>query len=377
MKGRTQVVHVLEHWQRWLWSAGALAGAILLALALHRLVFALAKRFSRRTGSIIDESLVRHSEGPTRWIFPLLAVVLVLPELPFRPEVLRPIQHAVGLGLIAAVAWVIILLADVFGDAVYARYRTDVTDNLSARRIRTQIQVLRRIFALVVIVIAVAIMLMTFPEIHQLGTSLLASAGLAGLIVGMAMKPTLSSLIAGLQIALTEPIRIDDVVIVAGEYGWIEEIETTYVVVRTWDLRRLVVPLSYFIENTFQNWTRKTADLLGTVFLYMDYTVPVDEVRQELQRILESSPLWDHQAGGLQVTNASERTIELRALVSASDSSKAWDLRCEVREKLIKFLQDRYPGSLPKDRSETRNLPEDDRQREAWVRGSYARSEPR
>jgi small-conductance mechanosensitive channel len=283
----------LEHWQALLWSAIIVTGAVLLALVAHRFVFTLAKRVSRRTGGIIKDSLIRHGERPTRWIFPLLALVLVLPTLPFRSDVLRALQHGVGLGLILSVGWVFILLADVFGDALYAKYRIDVSDNLAARRVLTQIHLLRRIFVAVVVIVTAAVMLMTFPAIHQLGTSLLASAGLAGLIVGMAMKPTLSSLIAGLQIALTEPIHIDDVVIVQGEFGWIEEIQTTYVIVRTWDLRRLVVPLSYFIENPFQNWTRKTADLLGTVFLYVDYSVPVEAVRQELRRILESSPLWD------------------------------------------------------------------------------------
>ena len=259
-----------------------------------------------------------------------------------------------GLGIYFACRF--ILLADVLGDAAYAKYRIDVSDNLAARRVRTQIQVLRRIFVVVVVIVTAAVMLMTFPAIHELGTSLLASAGLAGLIVGMAMKPTLSSLLAGLQIALTQPIRIDDVVIVQGEFGWIEEIETTYVIVRTWDLRRLVVPLSYFIENPFQNWTRKTADLLGTVFVYVDYSVPVEEVRQELHRILESSPLWDGKVWGLQVTNASEQAVEIRALMSAPNAPKAWDLRCYVRESLIKFLQERFPESLPKMRAEVHGL---------------------
>jgi len=352
-KEDTKVKALVQNWQAWLWSIAILVGAVLVALVAHRVVFVLAKRMaSRRKGSIIEESLIRHGEGPARWIFPLLALVLVLPTLPFRSGVLWGLEHAIGLGLILSIGWLFILLADVFGDAVYAKYRVDVSDNLAARRVRTQIHVLRRVFIVVVVIVTAAVMLMTFPAIRELGTSLLASAGLAGLIVGMAMKPTLSSLLAGLQIALTQPIRIDDVVIVQGEFGWIEEIETTYVIIRTWDLRRLVVPLSYFIENPFQNWTRKTADLLGTVFVYVDYSVPVEEVRQELRRILQSSPLWDGKLWGLQVTNASDHAVELRALMSASDASKAWDLRCYVRESLIKFLQERYPENLPKIRAE-------------------------
>jgi small-conductance mechanosensitive channel len=194
--------------------------------------------------------------------------------------------------------------------------------------------------------------LMTFPAIRRFGASLLASAGVAGLIVGLAARETISSLLAGIQVALTEPIRLDDVVIVEGEWGRIEEIRMTYVVVRIWDERRLVVPLSYFIEKPFQNWTRKTANILGTVFLYVDYAVPVDEVREQLHRILKDSGLWDGKVWNLQVTDATERTMQLRALMSAPDSSTAWDLRCDVREKLIEFLQREYPGSLPVTRAE-------------------------
>jgi small-conductance mechanosensitive channel len=352
MRGQETVPQLWLKWQAWLWPAIILAGSVFVALIVHSVLFAIAKRVTKRTGGPIENSLVRHAEGPTRWIFPLLAIILALPALPVRDELVQIVRHVVGLGTIAAIAWVIILLADVFGDALYARHRTDIADNLTARRIRTQIAVLRRIFTLLVIVITAAIILMTFPAIHQLGTSLLASAGIAGIIVGMAMKSTLSSLIAGLQIALTEPIRIDDVVIVAGEWGWIEEILTTYVVVRTWDLRRLVVPLSYFIENVFQNWTRNTADLLAYVYIYADYTVPVEELRQEFRRILETTPLWDKKVCVLQVSDATEHTMQIRALASAADSSQAWDLRCLVREQLIKFQQEKYPNSLPKARAE-------------------------
>jgi small-conductance mechanosensitive channel len=174
----------------------------------------------------------------------------------------------------------------------------------------------------------------------------------AAVVAGLAARTTLSSLFAGVQIALTQPIRLDDVVVVEGEWGWIEEITTTYVIVRVWDLRLLVVPLSYFIEKPFQNWTRRTADLLGTVFVYVDYSVPVNELRQELLDILRKSGMWDGRTWGLQVTNASDRTIELRALMSAPNGPKAWDLRCHVREKLIEFLQRQYPQSLPRVRAE-------------------------
>jgi small-conductance mechanosensitive channel len=350
------VTHLWTNGRAWLWAAGILGGSIVVALAVHWAVFATGKRLAKQRTSVIGGSLLKHAERPARWILPLLAVVLALPALPVRSDLLDALRHAIGLGLIATVAWVIIFLAEVFSDAVYARYRTDISDNLTARRVRTQITVLRRIFGILVVVVALAAMLMTFPAIHQLGTSLLASAGIVGLVVGMAMKSTLSNLVAGVQIALTEPIRIDDVVIVGSDYGWIEEILTTYVVVRTWDLRRLVVPLSFFIENVFENWTRRTSDLLAYVYLYTDYTVPVEELRKEFRRIVEASALWDKKVCVLQVSDASESTIQIRALTSAVDSSKAWDLRCEVREKLIAFLQERYPEALPKTRAVLRSF---------------------
>jgi small-conductance mechanosensitive channel len=346
------MLHTLQNWRPWLWAIGGIAGAILLSLFIHYILFVLARRFAKKSSTGIDDSLIRHGENPTRWIFPLIAILLALPLLPIRPEVLAPLQHALGLGVIASVAWAVVLAVDVVSDTISVRYSINVADNLTARRIQTQTLVLRRIFVTLVVLLTLGIMLMTFPAIRTVGTSLLASAGLAGLVLGMAMRPTLASLVAGIQIALTQPIRIEDVVIVEGEWGWIEQIFSTYVVIRIWDLRRLVVPLSYFIEKPFQNWTRVTADLLGTVFVYVDYTVPVETIRQELHTILQSSSMWDGKTWGLQVTNASEHTLELRALMSAPSGPAAWDLRCHVREKLIQFLQEHYPGTLPKARAE-------------------------
>jgi small-conductance mechanosensitive channel len=236
----------------------------------------------------------------------------------------------------------------VLEDYVISRFEVDVKDNLRARKIYTQLKVLKRIVIILVGIIAMSTMLMTFPKVRQLGTTMLASAGIIGIVVGMAAQRTIGTFIAGLQIAFTQPIRVDDVVIVENEWGRIEEIALTYVVVKIWDLRRLIVPITYFIEKPFQNWTRVAADILGTVFIYVDYTVPIDEIREELGRILEQSQLWDSKVCVLQVTNASERTVELRALMSAADASSAWSLRCEVREKLIEFIRDKYPQSLPR-----------------------------
>jgi small-conductance mechanosensitive channel len=348
---------LLAAWPNWLWAAATLTGAALVAIVIHYVVFKAVKRVAARTGSALDDSLVRHSQRPARIIFVLVAVLMTLSGLPLPTRAADSIRHVTGIGLILSVAWGVVALTQVFDDLVASKYPLDVPDNLAARQMQTRLDLLRRIVAAAVVIVAGSAILMTFPSIRHLGTSLLASAGLVGLVVGMAARPALSNLIAGVQLALTEPIRIDDVVIVEGEWGWIEEILTSYVVVRVWDLRRLVVPLTYFIEHPFQNWTRRTADILGTVFVYVDYKVPVEEVRNALRPILESSGKWDGKVWGLQVTNTSDRTMELRALMSAPDSGTAWDLRCYVREKLIEFLQQKYPESLPKARAEIQTLP--------------------
>ncbi len=348
---------LVNSWQGWLASAALIGGAVFLGLIVQAAVYAALGRITQRTGNRLGQVFVRRTFGPARLILPLLAVLAAVPAAPISTKLEHFLRHGAVLALMGACAWWAIRFLDLVETLITIKYRTDVTDNLRARKIQTQMQVLRRIVVAGIVVLAAAAMLMTFPSIRQIGLSLFASAGLAGLVVAMAARPALSNWIAGLQIALTEPIRMDDVVIVEGEWGWIEEITTTYVVVRIWDLRRLVVPLSYFMEKPFQNWTRHSADLIGSVFLYTDYGVPVEEIRQELQKILQSSPLWDGKVWNLQVTDATERTLQLRALVSACDSSRTWDLRCYVREKLIEFLQRRYPKSLPRSRAEIEMQP--------------------
>ncbi len=339
--------------------------AVLVGLVVHRIVFAVAHRFSRHTATGIDDSLILHSSAPARLIIPLLALMAVSPGLNITQSHAQTFRHAVGLGLIGAFGWLLIALFGVFEDVLKIRYRIDVEDNLRARKVHTQLAVIQRISTVVILVVTVAVMLMTFPTVRQVGQSLFASAGIAALLAGLAARSTFSSLIAGLQIAITEPIRLDDVVIVQGEWGRIEKITTTYVVVRIWDERRLIVPLSKFIEEPFENWTLETSNLLGTVFLHTDYTVPVDAVREELHRILKGTPMWDGKVWGLQVTDSTERTMELRALMSASNASLAFDLRCLVRERLIAFLQSQYPESLPRTRAEITDARESLRDSEA------------
>jgi len=349
--------------QVWFGSGGAvLRGAVLLLVAVgaglvvHRIVFSTLRRLARPGGRVVDDSLLKHGKAPARLILPIIAAFVALPGLGLPPSVEAVVRHLVAIGMIASFSWLSIALTEVFQDLVAERYVLTARDNLMARKVQTQVQVLRRVLVVVILIVGLSVMLMTFPTVRQFGATLFASAGLAGLVVGMAARPALANLLAGLQIAMTEPIRIDDVVIVDGEWGRIEEITTTYVVVCIWDLRRLIVPLSYFIEHPFQNWTRQTADLLGTVSIYADYTVPVEEVREELHRILDGSEQWDRKVWGLQVTDATERTMTLRALMSAPDSSKAWDLRCLVRERLIAFLQAKHPQSLPRARAEVHGL---------------------
>lgn len=348
----TMMHYFLQHWHDLLIAAAFLAGAIVVALIAHAIVFWVLRRVARRKTALLGQSLVKHSQGPTRWIFPLLAVLVILPGLPFTPKVMDALQHIVGLCLIAAAAWLVILCTDIVSDIITGRHRIDVKDNLEARRIQTQFKMLHRIVEVLIIIVTLAIMLMTFPAIRHIGESVLASAGLASLIVGLAAKGTLSNLIAGVQIAFTQPFRIEDAVIVEGEWGWIEEIGTMYVVVRLWDWRRMVLPLSYFIEHPFQNWTYQSADLLAHCYIYTDYSVPVEALREELGRILKTTPLWAGKVCVLQVSQLQNFTVQLRALMDARTAGDAWDIRCVVREKMIEFLSKNYPGSLPRYRGE-------------------------
>ncbi|RAJ14283.1 mechanosensitive ion channel family protein [Arenibacter echinorum] len=249
--------------------------------------------------------------------------------------------------IIFSITWLILVALKVSKNLIIKNYDVGTSDNLKARKIYTQFNILERIFIVVVIVLALGAALMSFESIREIGVSLFASAGVAGIIIGFSAQKLIGSILAGIQIAFTQPIKFDDVVIVEGEWGRIEEITLTYVVINIWDKRRLIVPTTYFIENPFQNWTKTSADIMGTVFIHTDYRVPFDKLREELTRILSSTDLWDGKVNVLQVTDAKAQSVEIRALMSAVDSPTAWDLRVLVREKLIGFLQENYPESLP------------------------------
>jgi len=344
------------------WSNAALALSILVAAAvavliIHYVLVKLLGSISKKSTIIPTGSLRKHLRKPLKWTLIVIAIRIILPVFGLADKPDGAIRHILTLLLIGLFCWLLIKLAYILQDCVLGRFDIAVKDNIKARKIHTQLKVITQIITIAALVLAAGMMLMTFPAVRQFGTTILASAGIIGIVVGMAAQRTIGTFIAGLQLAFTQPIRLDDVVIVENQWGRIEEITLTYVVVKIWDLRRLVVPITYFIEKPFQNWTRTSSNLLTTVYLYVDYSVPVEAVRKELQNIVKDNQLWDGELSLLQVTNTTEQTIELRALVSASDASKAWDLKCQVREKLISFIQNNYPSGLPKVRAELKNLP--------------------
>lgn len=286
-----------------------------------------------------------------------LALFLFLAQVILRsgPDTLpgmSVLRHITALALIASVTWLGVRSVRAVAQTIIDRNPADSPDNLQARRIQTQTKVLARSTMVLIVLAGSGFALMTLPLLRQLGTSLLASAGVAGLVVGFAAKPVLGNLLAGIQLALTQPIRLQDVVIVENEWGWIEEITGTYVVIRIWDQRRMVVPLQWFIEHPFQNWTRTSSEILGTVTIWTDYRLPVDAVRQEAERLCRLAPEWDGRLCLTQVVDTNERAMQLRILLSAGDAGRAWDLRCRIREGLVDFIQRQYPDYLPRLRIE-------------------------
>lgn len=352
-----QQIGSISEWPDAAISTIALTVAVLLGMLGYVILFKVLFRLVAQPDSSLQRTLVQRWRHPAKLLLPLLAVLLILPSLQFPDKLAALLQHLGGLALIASVAWLLSATIYGFQELVLQRYDISASDNLKARAISTQVSVLIKIAMVLILIIAGATMLMTFDKVRQVGMSLLASAGIAGIIIGFAAQRSLATFIAGIQIAITQPIRLDDVVVVEGEWGRIEEITLTYVVVCIWDLRRLVLPITYFLEKPFQNWTRISADLLGSVTLHCDYRVPVAAVRAELQNILAETNLWDGKASGLVVVDATDKTVVLRALVSAKNSGEGWDLRCHVREKLVEFLQREYPDCLPRIRAEVESHP--------------------
>lgn len=341
-----------QTWDSTLISISYLVAALVTGVVIYGFLSLILSRLSRRIEAPWSAILIGRLRRPVRILVPLLALMLVTSSLEFTARAIEIIEHLFNIIFIAVITWLGCEGTLAGRDIILGRFEVGVRDNLKARVVHTQLTVLVRIALVIGVVIAGGGILMTFDKIRHIGMSILASAGILGVVIGFAAQRSLATLIAGLQIALTQPIRLGDVVIVEGEWGVIEELTLTYVVIKIWDLRRLVVPVTYFLEKPFQNWTRLSANLLGTVILHVDYMFPVDELRQALHEILVSSDNWDKQVWELQVINAGERTIELRALMSAADASTTWNLRCEVREKLLTFIREKHPACLPRVRTE-------------------------
>jgi small-conductance mechanosensitive channel len=341
------------------WVLGVLVMIVpaLVVLAIYRWLTRWLIRLAGRHSPFLQR-LLQRGQGPASAFVVIFALGAALPAARFSFPVFAAIGHALLVAFILTIGWTAAIAIDIAITIYLRRFRTDTEDNLLARKHLTQMRIMQRVATTLLVIITLASALMTFEPVRQYGISLFASAGAAGIILGLAARPVLSNLFAGIQIAMTQPIRVEDQVVVEGETGWIETITSTYVVVRIWDLRRMIVPLSYFIEKSFQNWTYENAAQIGSVLLHVDYSVPVDRLRQKLDQILADSKLWDGKVENLQVTDATEAGLQLRALVSARTPGQTWDLRCEVREKLIAFLQAEYPHALPRQRSETVAPPE-------------------
>ncbi|WP_082512439.1 mechanosensitive ion channel domain-containing protein [Afipia sp. Root123D2] len=349
--GYLRLMAVLTILPNWLIATALVVAGLLLALLAHAIIV----QTMRRTLGVRHpriRALLTNSKGPLRLGLMVLALSFVVRIAPISDNAAATLSGILNVAFIALLGWVALTAVQISSQIYLRQFRLDTEDNLLARKHVTQVRILKRAIDVLIVIMTFGAALMSFEAVRQYGVSLFASAGVAGLAIGLAARPLLSNLIAGIQIAVTQPIRLDDVVIVEGEYGTVEEITTTYVVIKLWDWRRMVVPLSHFIEKPFQNWTRETSALIGSVFLYVDYSVPTEKLREKLMEIVRASPLWDGRVVALQVSDTKDRTVELRALVSAGSAPATWDLRCEVREKLIAYLQQDYPEALPRTRHE-------------------------
>jgi small-conductance mechanosensitive channel len=312
----------------------------------------LLRNYSRNTEDFsFLNSIIYRLNRPFTWFLPLLTLNLVQPLMELTPEQIRIFDKILDILSIVAFSFVLVAVVKISEDFLYHLYDLNKADNLRERKIRTQIQFIRNIVITIIVIVAIGAVLLSFSSLRKIGTGLLTGVGVSGIIVGFAAQRSLSNLLAGLQIAFTQPLRLDDVLVAEGEFGRVEEITLTYVVLRLWDQRRLIFPINYFLEKPFQNWTRSSSEIMGTVFLYLDYAAPFEAIRNEFERLLEQTDLWDKRVGGMQVTNSTENSVEVRLLLSAANSANAFDLRCYIRENMISFIQNNYPEALPKARA--------------------------
>ncbi len=330
------------------WVPAVLLVTLSLAIGfLARFILLRFIRYWQKRDRKLFKSLEKHLRGSLFLFIPLLLISAGLNYVNIQPGSLSFITTTVNIFIILSFCSVLIRLINVAQDMLFIRYDINLSNNLRARKIRTQIMYVKKVAIVVLVTLCLSLILLSFPGVRKFGTTILAGAGVAGIIIGFALQKSLVNLFAGIQIAFTQPIKIDDAVVVENEWGWIEEINLTYVVVRIWDLRRLVLPITYFTENAFQNWTRNNAQILGSVFLYLDYSMPLDPLRKHFEKVLSETKLWDQQTQVLQVTDTTDKTMTIRLLMTAQNSPTAFDLRCYVREKMIEFIQQNYPQSLP------------------------------
>ncbi|MFC3695449.1 mechanosensitive ion channel family protein [Chenggangzhangella methanolivorans] len=335
----------------WAVSLLLFACAIAIPVAVHGAIF---RRLQRKVEnrSLFWRSLVQRTQGPSRLALLIFTLGVAIAAAPLPEVAVGALRHGLLIATMVLIGWTAVTALHIWTVVYMRRFKLDAEDNQLARKHATQISILKRAGVTLAFVVTLAAALMTFDSVRQYGVSLLASAGAAGLILGLAMQPVLANLVAGIQLAITQPIRLEDAIVVENEWGWVEEITSTYVVVRLWDWRRLVLPLRYFIENPFQNWTRDGASIIGTVMIYVDHSAPIAVMREKLEELVAESPLWDGQVVNLQVSDAKEFVIEVRLLVSAGTSPKVWDLRCEMREKMITWLNAEHPYALPRHRAD-------------------------
>jgi small-conductance mechanosensitive channel len=318
---------------------GVIIGALLAGVIVHRLLFWLLARSVGGRATGLRHAILRRARGPMGFILPLVAVLMVLPDANVPEKYSQPIEHLTTVLTYIAIGWGVTAMVGLFADVTLGRYSVTDADNLRARSVETRLFIVSRAISVLVWILAIAAALMTFPAIRTLGATLLASAGLIGIVAGLAARPVFENLVAGLQIAFAQPIRIDDVVVVAGQQGRVEEIRDTFVVVRLVDMRRMILPLTWFIQNPFENWTRSNADLVGYVTVFAPYSFAVADMRDALPAILKETHLWDGSRQAIQVIDATENAIQIRAEVSARNSTDLWDLRCLVRERLVAMIQ--------------------------------------
>jgi len=346
-------IRLSQTWPAWLWNIALILFSFLVGILIKMIFIPLLRRQAIEQSSYsLFRSFIRRFNRVLSIFIPLVIFNSLLPFSHFNTTTLRAVSRLNEILLVAFFAVALIQAIKVFEDYLYHRFDVNKENNLRERKVRTQIVFIRKVVVTIIILVSLAIILLSFESMQKIGAGLLTGVGVGGIIIGFAAQKSLGNLLAGFQIAFTQPIRMDDVLVVEGEWGRVEEINLTYVVVNIWDKRRLVLPITYFIEKPFQNWTRTTAEILGTVFIYTDFTIPVQQLREKLTALLTGHPLWDGQVNVLQVTDFKEQTMEIRCLMSCRNSGQAFDLRCYIREKMIEYIRTNFPDALSKTRIE-------------------------